>query len=77
MKTVSATISRTERWPTLASAASEVISVHEAVLDREERSHRTVRDADLRIDVVDVVAGGLAGDDELFGDVALRQPSRD
>jgi Aldo/keto reductase family len=46
------------------------------VLDRPERGGGSGRDADLRVDVLDVVVGGLGGDDESVGDLAGREATR-
>jgi hypothetical protein len=46
------------------------------VLHRPESGGGSGRDADLRVDVLDVVVGGLGGDDESVGDLAGREATR-
>ena len=46
------------------------------VLHRPESGGGSGRDADLRVDVLDVVVGRLGGDDEPVGDLAGREATR-
>jgi hypothetical protein len=47
------------------------------VLHREQRRGGAARSADLRVDVLDVVASGLWRDHETLGDLLVRQPASD
>src|SRR6202008_2074598 len=47
------------------------------VLDREQARTRAARGVDLRIDVLDVAAARLRGDDQACGDLLVREPARE
>lgn len=49
-------------------------SIDDVVLYGPESRRRSVRHADLRVDVLDVMIGGLRGDVEPLGDLARREP---
>src|SRR4051794_40285208 len=49
---------------------------HQAVLHCEETRPGTVRDADLGVDMLDMVSGRLARDDQLVRDLLVGEPAR-
>ena len=55
-------------------AGGELLLGQQAVLHREQARRRAARGVDLRVDVLDVVAGGLRRDHEPRGDLLVRQP---
>src|SRR5215217_4590792 len=52
---------------------ARLLDAHQTVLDGEQARLGAVGGADLRVDVLDVAACGLAGDHELLGDLLVRQ----
>src|SRR5689334_15939946 len=60
-----------------ADALRGVAEGEEPVLGREQGGRRAGRDADLRVDVLDVVADRLRRDLELPGDLLVEQAARE
>src|SRR5215470_11983324 len=60
-----------------SSGGGGILGGEQAVLHGEQAGGRAVGDADLHIDVLDVVAGGLRRDHQARGDLFARQATRE
>src|ERR1051326_1089593 len=61
----------------LGAPISRVRSGSQALLDCPDRELRAIAEPELLEDALDVILGSALGDDQLFGDLAIRVSGRD
>src|SRR3954471_11480767 len=68
---------RWRAWRDATHAPAHRLWADHPMLDREQRRRRARRDAELGVDVLDVVARGARRDAQLGGDLPVRAPARE